>query len=172
MQVDSWLEVPLLISEVPLRICCPVTIVHFLVPSCKLKLVRFSAQMRIQDGARVWQKLYPLHLFFSKYCGDKYTFGLGVMIVTLVYPFYYCQEEVRIKKIGNFFNNLGHFLDSFPLVVSFKEILYVSNLPVSFLPQKNYVSLSKYPSSSTGGIHSHLKSFSGSNFSHPISSEQ
>ena len=28
---------------------------HFVAPSCKLKLARFSARPRIQDGARVWQ---------------------------------------------------------------------------------------------------------------------
>ena len=30
---------------------------HFVAPSCKLELARFSAELRIQDGARVWQKL-------------------------------------------------------------------------------------------------------------------
>ena len=29
---------------------------HFVAPSCKLELARFSALLRIQDGARVWQK--------------------------------------------------------------------------------------------------------------------
>ena len=29
---------------------------HFVAPSCKLELARYSALLRIQDGARVWQK--------------------------------------------------------------------------------------------------------------------
>ena len=41
--------------------------IHFVAPSCKLKLAIFSAKLRIQDGARVWQKFA---LYVSWYNSD------------------------------------------------------------------------------------------------------
>ena len=35
---------------------------HFVAPSCKLELARFSEDLRIQDGARVWQHLEAIFL--------------------------------------------------------------------------------------------------------------